>query len=213
MRERPAALSPLARRLVVHWGLPLTTPRLACVRAPDPTTTIKHEEALTRQQQELVKLTKDRQLHGRELAQRGRQIEAMQAKVEQERLQHSGGDASAQYEAYLARLREMERRGREACEQRREVCESMEKEWGRWLELLVACARALQAKADSGVEAAALGDTETPAASVLDVAHRTEVRKARLRGELRAAEAQERALQSRLRKIQAKVEAHTQVSK
>ena len=95
------------------------------MRAPDPTTTVKEEEALTRQRQELARLTKERQLHGRELKQRGRQIEAVQAKVEQERLNLSAGDASTQYEAYLARLREMERRGREACEQRREGGESM----------------------------------------------------------------------------------------
>ena len=138
-----------------------------------------------------------------------RQIEAMQAKVEQERLLQSG-DASNQYEAYIARLKEMERRGKEACDQRKEVAENMEKEWGRWLELLIASARTLQAKADSGIEAAALGDTETPAASVLDVVHRSEARKAKLRVELRAAEAQERTLQSRLSKIQAKIEVHKQ---
>ena len=175
--------------------------------APDPTTSIKEEEALARQQQELVRLTKDRQLHQRELKQRVRQIEATTAKVDQERML-SSGDASKQYEAYITRLKEMERRGKEACDQRREVAENMEKEWGRWLELLIACARSLQAKADSGVEAAALGDTETPAASVLDVVHRSEVRKARLKVELRAAEATERGLQSRLDKIQAKIEVH-----
>ena len=141
---------------------------------------MKEEEALARQQQELVRLTKDRQLHQRELKQRVRQIEATTAKVDQERML-SSGDASKQYEAYITRLKEMERRGKEACDQRREVAENMEKEWGRWLELLIACARSLQAKADSGVEAAALGDTETPAASVLDVVHRSEVRKARLK--------------------------------
>ena len=72
---------------------------------------------LTRQHQDLAKLMKSRQVQSRELKQRVRQVEVAQAHADQERLL-GRGDATKQFEAYISRLMEMERRGREACEQR-----------------------------------------------------------------------------------------------
>jgi len=174
----------------------------------DPVTTIKEEEVLTRQHQDLAKLVNRRQLKSRELKQRVRQVEVKQAHADQERLL-GRGDAAKQFEAYISRLMEMERRGREACEQRAEVAEGMEREWGRWLELLCACARILRARADGGEEAANLGDTETPAASVLEAVHKSESRRTQLKLELRECEGAERALQDKIQKMQGKISQHT----
>ena len=52
--------------------------------------------------------------------------------------------AGEQLEAYLARLKEMERRGRESAEHRAAVAEATQREWARWLELLCACAFTLR---------------------------------------------------------------------
>ena len=174
----------------------------------DPAITIKEEEVLTRQHQDLAKLVKSRQLQSRELKQRVRQVEVALAQANQERLL-GRGDAAKQFEAYSSRLIEMERRGREACEQRSEIAEGMEREWGRWLELLCACARTLRARADGGEEAAHLGDTETPAASVLEAVHRSESRRAQLKLELRECEGAERSLQDRVQKIRGNISQHT----
>lgn len=162
---------------------------------------------LTRQHQDLAKLMKSRQVQSRELKQRVRQVEVAQAHADQERLL-GRGDATKQFEAYISRLMEMERRGREACEQRAEVAEGMEREWGRWLELLCACARTLRARADGGEEEANLGDTETPAASVLESVHRSEARRNQLKLELRECEATERALQDKIQKMRGKIAQH-----
>ena len=170
----------------------------------DPQTTINEEEGLARQHQELARLTKDRQLHSRELKQRARQLEALTAQADNERLL-ARGDAAQEFEAYITRLREMERRGKESSEQRAKHAKEMEDEWARWLELLCSCARTLQARADAGEEAAALGNTETPAASVLDAVHRSEQKRGQLKGELRQGEATERALNARIQKIQGKI--------
>lgn len=159
---------------------------------------------LTKQHQELQRLVKDRQLHSRELKQRARQLEVAQAHADQERLL-SRGDASKQYEAYISRLTEMERRGRETCEQRTEMAEGMEKEWARWLELLCTCARTLKTRAEGGEQHADLGKTETPAASVLEAVHRAETRRGQLKVELKLVEQAERALQDKLQKIRSKI--------
>ena len=113
--------------------------------------------------------------------------------------------AGEQLEAYLARLKEMERRGRESAEHRATVAEATQREWARWLELLCACARTLRARADAGDEAASLGETETPAASVLDAVHRGETRRNKLKLKLRECEATERALHARVQKIRASI--------
>ena len=84
----------------------------------------------------------------------------------------------------------------------------MERERGRWLELLCACARTLRARADGGEEEANLGDTETPAASVLESVHRSEARRNQLKLELRECEATERALQDKIQKMRGKIAQH-----
>ena len=95
--------------------------------------------------------------------------------------------------------------GRESAEHRATVAEATQREWARWLELLCACARTLRARADAGDEAANLGETETPAASVLDAVHRGETRRNKLKLKLRECEATERALHARVQKIRASI--------
>ena len=75
-------------------------------------------------------------------------------------------------QAYIQRLKEVERSCSEVRERGVSAQQKLSDEWGAWMEMLCSCARQLQSRADAGEERAQIGSMETPAAAVLETAHR-----------------------------------------
>lgn len=75
-----------------------------------------------------------------------------------------------------------------------------------WFEMLCSCARQLQARADAGEENAQIGNTDTPAAAVLETTHRLLTEASDLRAHQRQHDTKEAALKEKLTRAQNKID-------
>ena len=177
-------------------------------KCDDPLAAMKEEEQLALLTQEHKRLERERQQQQRELAQKVRQVTATQAQVERERVASSQGETSSYYEEYLHRLRDMEKSARDLRDKSVAANAAKQEEWQSWLLLLTNTARKLQARADAGEEGITLGDTPTPAASVMESLQKMQASQLQLRSRLKACDEQEPALVQKLRKLEEKIRAH-----
>mmetsp|Transcript_49135 Transcript_49135/g.110485 ORF Transcript_49135/g.110485 Transcript_49135/m.110485 type:complete len:172 (-) Transcript_49135:519-1034(-) len=109
-------------------------------------------------------------------------------------------------QAYIQRLKEVERSCSEVRERGVSAQQKLSDEWGAWMEMLCSCARQLQSRADAGEERAQIGSMETPAAAVLETAHRLITECGMLRNVGRKFDTKEAALKDKFERAQHKID-------
>lgn len=156
----------------------------------------------------------------RELTQRSKLVDVGRLQLEASRGGSSAADAEDEQEetvqAYVQRLQQAEKSGREMHERVAVTQVNLRQEWADWLELLTQCARRLQAKADAGEATVARvleGDPGTPATNVLEGVQDLVLSANAMRKRLRACEAKEAAFKLKLDTIKSKITTQTLVLK
>lgn len=173
-------------------------------KVSDPQRAPKEDTALENARIELAKLRAERQRGALNLKQLIRQLEG----AERHAMEHAGEgrpDVTAISEAHLKRLAALERKGREACASRTAAAAALKEDWERWLQLLNQCARTLQARSDSGDANAKVGESASPATSVLEMIRRKEQKRLALAEKAKECDEREKVLQNKLDAVRAKV--------
>jgi len=174
----------------------------------------KESEAVARIGGEIFKLQRQIDENSKSLQLIDRKLDdaRVMAQVEKEA---SGLDAELQYEAFLMRIMDLERRQREKAEHAAASEQKVRAEWEWWLHLLTATSRMLQAKADAGNEHARLTssapqvDNLHPGAALLvERLNRQESRMSYLRGMLKKLDEKEEEIRADILKAKAKISAH-----
>lgn len=177
----------------------------------DPGVIVREEDALRELNLELKQLSRSHQSHVRELALRGKQVEAGRAvrAANAKPLEMSAEETEEKEQDYVRRLTDMLATTEASHRKAKDQCEALLEQWEGWFSMLSTCSSGLQAKADAGdLSNFALPEGQsTPAFKVLEMCRDLEARHKDLRKRLTGQEAANETMKQKLRSMNEKISA------